>query len=269
MFNDDRNPLSIYNEDSVYCLIFSDNVIAWVIYISTAAIQVLAFYVFLNTLNFHDSDTVWQFPYRCPENSLECNNEGSRSTFAWIMLAIVIMLFLGADVFDSMFQLRKAAALLDLRLFISGLILFFLTALAFFTSVMFNTAVAESDTDLIMNAVILLFINELDEQFLNLLDSLVPFWIAKRYVEIEKYMLSRTRGEEVQHVLGIDASSRLEKPRFAGVRQLSNQSLVVNPTEPRDRRDSGLLMLGIIGSKTDIVAARSRRRIWEEDETQL
>ena len=56
-FKDDRDPLSIYNEDSVYCLVFSNNLLAWAIYLVTVVIQALAFWIFLKRSNFNDDKT--------------------------------------------------------------------------------------------------------------------------------------------------------------------------------------------------------------------
>lgn len=272
-FKDDRNPLSIYNEDSVYCLVFSNSRLAWIIYSATAIIQALAFYSFLKRSNFNDEETAWQFTYRCPDNNMECDDESNKTSFGWFMLIMVLTFFLGADYVDSMLQLRKAAALVDFRLFISGFVLFFLTALATFTSFIYNMAVAESDRELIMNAVFLLFINELDEQFLNLLDSIVPGWIAKRYLEIQQVMLKKEglepeksperRGSDTSEIserpidflqsssarsggsstrLG-GSSTRLGKGRFTGL---------IEQQQPKPRLESGLRMMGFMGSTTDI-----------------
>ena len=42
-----------------------------------------------------------------------------------------------------------------------------------------------------MNAVFLLFINDMDEKFLDLLVSLVPNWIDKRQLELEEVIKKR------------------------------------------------------------------------------
>lgn len=236
---DNRSPFSIYNEDSIYCLIFSDNALAWMVYSCTVTLQALAFYIFLKRSNFADANTEWVFTYRCHEHSVECFDEGSRSIFGWFMLVVMLIYFLGEDFIDSTHQLRKAANLLDLRLLISGLTLFFISSLAFATTIGYNVALAESDPELIVNAVFLLFINDMDEQLLSLMDSLVPDWIAQRYLEIEELMKTKTENT-TQRVNSENASSiqehrasitrntssipdrhasvaRMDKARFAGL----------------------------------------------------
>jgi len=234
-----RRSLSIYNEDSVYCLIFSSNRLAWLIYILTGTIQALILYMFLKSSNFHDSETDWKYTMRCPANSLTCDDEAFRPWYGWALFFVVTILFLGSDFIDSFLQLRKAVAMANLRFFLSGLILFFLTMLALYTSFLYNVALAESSTELIMNAVILLFINDLDEQLLNVLDSVAPYWIASRYVEIEMNLQECSKNHESE----IETPPRFTSSRFAGIRDLSSFK-----EQHASRHTSGLRMLGILGS---------------------
>lgn len=256
---EERNPLSVYSEDSVYCLIFSSHPLAWCIFVGTATVQALAFNIFLIRSNFNDSDSTWNYTFRCPgnSNSIQCSNDSSKTVLGWIMFSVLVLGFLGSDFIDGLLQLRKAAAIQSARLFFSGWTLFFLTALALFTSVIYNVAVAESDLDLITNTVFLLFINDFDEQVLKILESMVPYWMGKRYVEIKRNMLEKrsersiaialensndtslndgSRGEigvgVNVHVNGGPSSSshRLERSRFAGFRDYSRRNLLSDPS---------------------------------------
>jgi len=206
-FQDKRHITAICNEDSVNCLIFSNNLLAWSVYGFTTIIQLMSFGTFLQKANFDNEDTDWSFTtIRCMGNS-GCDDEKSTSLVGWSIFLIVTFCYLGADVIDSFFQLRKAVLSLCFKMLLSGFIRFFLTAFAMFTSIVYNLALAESDTDLIMNAVILLFISDLDEQFLDVLSSLVPGWIENRYNEIEKFMADNEQG--VDRIFSRRSSSNL------------------------------------------------------------
>ena len=76
----------------------------------------------------------------------------------------------------------------NLQLALSGFVLLGLTVLAMFTSIFYNMALAQSNTDLIVNAVILLFINDLDEKTMDLLRSMVPNWTQKRIEEVKDFI---------------------------------------------------------------------------------
>ena len=54
-----------------------------------------------------------------------------------------------------------------------------------FTSIVYNIAIATSDTDLIMNAVIILFICDLDELMYDILIEINPCYAANEEVEEE------------------------------------------------------------------------------------
>merc|ERR1712087_134954 len=102
---------------------------------------------------------------------------------------VVTLSTLGVDFLNSTFQIRKAVFLFDYWLLISGILHFGMTVLAVFSSHYYNMALATSNTELIVNAVILLFINDLDEQFMSVIQILVPDWFDDRVEEMRKNML--------------------------------------------------------------------------------
>jgi len=89
-------------------------------------------------------------------------------------------------------QIRKSVYLLDKQLLLSGFILFFITAFAFLVSFRYNTALLESNTDMITNTMILLFVNELDEKMLNVLLALAPEWTGKILNLVSENMKKKT-----------------------------------------------------------------------------
>ena len=190
-YNHEVNSTSILNNDSTYCLIFSDSKLAWAIYMATTGAQISLFNLFLRDLNFESEHFTWQFIFKCPENSSICEKGGNRDISGWILFYIVVLSYLGKDFVIALHQLAKSTDLRDLRLGFSGLVVFFLTGLALVTSVIFNMALAKTNQELIMNAVILLFINDIDEQLLALVESFQPIWLKKRFEEIERNMNER------------------------------------------------------------------------------
>lgn len=192
-FSDDGHYSCLFTTDSVYPLIFTDSILGWLIYASTAIVQSLLFYVFLSSSDFQSDDTDWLFTKICHENTLDCQDTSSVTPFGWIMLAIVTLTFLAGDLVKSLLQIRVAVESFDLRFAISGFVLCFLTTLALFTSIIYNRALAQSDTDLLTNAVILLFINDLDEALLIVVKSIKPYWGVARLGEIKARMVNLNR----------------------------------------------------------------------------
>ena len=66
-----------------------------------------------------------------------------------------------------------------LRFFFCGVILAVASIFTLFASIIYNNAIATTNTDLIANAVIILFITDLDEMVLSILASINPCWFSK------------------------------------------------------------------------------------------
>lgn len=73
------------------------------------------------------------------------------------------VIYLGTGFILSFIQVRMAVVLTDLKLGLSGLVHFLLTLLALCTYLMYNDALTQRNTELITNAVILLFTNDINE----------------------------------------------------------------------------------------------------------
>merc|ERR1712085_49904 len=65
------------------------------------------------------------------------------------------------------------------RFFVGGLLLCFINIYTLYASTIYNRATATSNTELITNSVIVLFITEIDEKLFELIDSNYPLWIDK------------------------------------------------------------------------------------------
>jgi len=188
-----RDALSIYNDESVYSYIFSKSILAWSVHLGVLAIQLALFFSFLWASDPHNEKSLVLSSFKCLPDSIECpNSKESIPWFGWGLFYLFILLYLGSDIVNAMLQTRQS--LLEpfsSRLLINGLSLMCLTIIAIVASYSFNKATAASNTDLIVNAVTLLFINDLDEQTMTFLSKLFPEWAVERSTEIIDYMKQR------------------------------------------------------------------------------
>ena len=182
--SDPRDPLLVFDTDSTYCLILSSNKLAYCVHVATFLVQGSFYYVFLLASSFTHVSSDWQFTLLCPKTDIDCNDQNTLDTFGWFLFYVVTLSSLGVEIANSTFQIRKGVFLFDFRLLLSGSLHLGMTVLAIFASVYYNLALATSNTELIVNAVILLFINDLDEQFMNFLQTTVPTWVEARVEEI-------------------------------------------------------------------------------------
>lgn len=190
-FGNTRDATTLVQGETAYCFLFTRNKLALTIDFLTTVIQVSLFYIYVNASNKRSEESDWQYSVRCPSNSLECNDENSVSTAGWILFAIILFYYLAADLFLGVMKIRRGVRVSERWMFYSGLRLVCLSTWAIVTSVYYNLALAEADTDLIMNAVILTFINDLDEQIFKTVKNFNPQWVDARLAEIDKFFQDR------------------------------------------------------------------------------
>lgn len=194
IFLDTMDPLDIYIDDSVYSFIFSNNLYAHLVHFSVGAIQFWLFLAFVLASDSSNINSDWEFTIRCLGDSFECENQKSVES-GWFHLSVLIMLYLGVDLLYGLYQMRKAITLWDGTLYLSGFRMLYLTTLSMSSSILYNDAIAETNTHMIVNAVILLFINDLDEQFMSILKTLFPNWTEQQIDAIKAFVLKYGRNE--------------------------------------------------------------------------
>ena len=199
-FGDERSPSSIFSDDSVYCFVFTNSHVAHLIYVVTAALQMAILFQFLRASDPNNPDSDWEFTMTCPSNSMECLDENSVNSGGWFLFTVLNFLFLGTDILNFVLQLGKAVILKDFQLFLSGSILLFLTSWTIYTSATYNWALAETNTDVIVNAVILLFINDLDERVLSLFHKAAPTWTENQVHIAKETMMGKMKENNVERV---------------------------------------------------------------------
>lgn len=187
-----RDPMNIFCEDTVYCFLLTGNFTALFIHLTTATLQTLLFVQYISASRFQSEATDWQFTFICPNNDQNCTSEDTRNIYGWFLFFVVTFGYLGIDYTMSIFQIQQAIYMEDWKLLASGCLLLSLTLLGTISSFLYNFALADSNTALISNAVILLFINDMDEKILQILQVIVPEWTIDRLDEARESMIRRS-----------------------------------------------------------------------------
>lgn len=71
------------------------------------------------------------------------------------------------------------------RFFFGGLILIVVSVLTLFVSVIYNGAIATSNSELIFNAVIILFLTDLDELVYDIVMAINPHWVSEQEEDVD------------------------------------------------------------------------------------
>jgi hypothetical protein len=181
----EREARALCGEHSVYSFLLSADYVCWIMYVLTLSLQSLTFSIFLDPADFGHENSDWQYSKRCPGNNFECNDENNVSGLGWFIFAMILASKLAADIVNGCLLVYKSCVLSSIRLFLSGVALVVITSFAAWTSFVYNRATATANTELVYNAVILLFVNELDEVFYALLAAVAPLWLKNRIDEMD------------------------------------------------------------------------------------
>mmetsp|Transcript_12146 Transcript_12146/g.26580 ORF Transcript_12146/g.26580 Transcript_12146/m.26580 type:complete len:291 (-) Transcript_12146:38-910(-) len=165
--------------DSCYIFILGKNPIGWCV---SALIVVFQFFLlnqFLVASDFRLEETSdWKYNWNCPINVPECEIDRQQQRTSWFLFVSLMLVKLVPDLYAGCwlcyFSPRVEIKSKQWQTFISGLVLFSISSFSFLVTIYYNLATARSDTDLILNAVIILFVTEIDEEVLKVLVSVKP-----------------------------------------------------------------------------------------------
>lgn len=179
--------------------------VGWWLALGTACAQLTTLLLFISSADpFHEESDV-QYTMICSEFSLECEEGKSQDSFGYLVFALVLTAWLLKDIVGSLKLFVLAVFKKNIDFFFASIIIFIVTAFSawtsiyceylcvcasntliylliqiltfFFTTFIDNNAFSTKNTELIANAVILLFVNELDERLYQLVEACNSEWI--------------------------------------------------------------------------------------------
>ncbi len=175
-------------ENSVYRFFLGKSWWGWSVALVVMATQIWVLFTFVRGAEFDLSDDNSDFVYTwmCPRDRIECDNKADLTTAGWVMFGVIMTSHLLKDIVNGSKMLVLCAKEghpmnWRVRYFFGGLFLVTVTTFTLFASTIYNKAIATSNTEIISNAVIILFITDLDEQFFSLLeviDGRLVTWLS-------------------------------------------------------------------------------------------
>lgn len=196
---DKKYALDAIGNGSVYCFFLSRSWIAWIFAVVVMGIQtwILSLFVKAAEIDFTDDSSVFVYSWRCPRNSLECDNTADDDFTGWAIFAILMVSHLMKDFINGTKLLvlcakRRHSVFAKIRFFFGGLCLVMITAYTAYASTIYNMAIARSNTDIVVNSVVTLFITHIDEQFYLLFLAALPSWVK----ELRRQLVRTTKVDE-------------------------------------------------------------------------
>ncbi|KAK1744100.1 leucine-rich repeat domain-containing protein [Skeletonema marinoi] len=180
---DDNYALSRIGKESVYSYFVTDMVFGWLIAFATLGIQVaiLAFFVMASEANLQKDTIDIQFTWKCPRDSDVCKDKADLTNAGWVIFSLLMIAFLAKDMINGcklIYHSSKVRHTIGARIryFIGGMGLCSITLFALYVSTVYNKAIATSNTAIIANSVIVLFIMEIDEYIFSAVDAINDKW---------------------------------------------------------------------------------------------
>eukprot|EP00804_Cyclotella_cryptica_P003506 CCRYP_002138-RC/>CCRYP_002138-RC protein AED:0.21 eAED:0.21 QI:1379/0.66/0.71/1/0.33/0.57/7/128/1232 len=184
LIEEKRHAWDAIGDRSVYNFFLTESWAAWIIALAVIIFQCIVYESFVNAAekNFNDEKSEFVFSWRCPRNNLECRNTNDWTTLishtlfnnsikkekGWVIFTVLMICFLSKDLINGAKLVVMSTKKWHHR---NRRIRFF------FGAYVYNYAIATSDPELIVNAVIILFISDIDEMIHDTLEALCPNWL--------------------------------------------------------------------------------------------
>lgn len=164
----------------------------------SALLQTWITFVFLRAGDSKFSGNLWLASMDCPSSRTYCTTQKKTNLVGWLTFVCVVAVFLLNDLFSGLLLFYESSVNFNIRGIIAGTILLNITTLSVVASAIFLYATSISNISLIQDAVIVLFLNDMDEQVLLILQTIAPAWTED--VESNIATISSNRFKEISRV---------------------------------------------------------------------
>jgi len=152
---------------------------AWSVATFAFGLQAYVLFIFMTFSNFNYDYSDWVFTKRCLPNGIECKDlrDETIGPMGWYSFFIIIFVFLLKDILDALSIIYEGVTVSDVRGIFAGSVVLFITCESAIASYLFNYAAGASETDILKDAAVLLFLTDVDEQVYVIVDRFFPVFM--------------------------------------------------------------------------------------------
>jgi len=190
---DKKYALETVGLDSVYMFFVTNSIWGWLVALATMAVQLGILFIFLEGAEFDLSDDLsdWVYTWKCPRDRDSCKDTTSVSWRGWLCFAILMAAHLLKDLVNGTKLLvlsgkQRHSVRSRIRFFCGGMFLLTISLFTIFVTTVYNMAIATSNTALIENSVIVLFITDLDEMLYGAMLAINRRWVTVKTTEEDR-----------------------------------------------------------------------------------
>ena len=207
-------PFSVWDKFqtcSVYKFYLSTNVLAWFIASLSVLLQGWIVVIFLQSGDKTFLGNLWLYSVRCSDESLECKDQSMTDATGWVMFGTILGVFLIPDILDGLFIIYECTLKFNVRGIVAGIVVLNITILSIVASHFHLHATSISNIAIIKDAVIVLFLNSIDEQFYLIIKRVVPGWLDKLESEIISWLYTNARTVEISEIIDEETYQEMTK----------------------------------------------------------
>jgi len=217
---DKKYALDGFGEDSVYQFVLGTSKMGWTVVLAVIGVQIWMLFVFVSgaEIDWTDDKSDFVYTWKCPRDQDECENKSDLTLQGWAVFAILMIAYLLKDVISGkklivLSAKERHSFHTRTRFFFGGWLLNTVTFFTLFVSAIYNAAIATSDTEIIMNSVVILFICDIDECLYDILMVINPSWVEKlsgKQEEQDESVVETSRHENNDEEDGLETGSQHE-----------------------------------------------------------
>lgn len=174
---DEKYALEHLGEGSVYSFLLRESVVGWLIALATVFSQIVMLVPYIHASEFNlgmlqDIEYSWS----CNPSDDRCIDTNGVTNMGFAIFVVLMIIFLSTDLICGLKMVvlsgkRRHSHSVRARFFIGGVALCSVTMYIIYVSTIYIMATARSDTDVVTDAVIILFITDIDEKVFDLLQA--------------------------------------------------------------------------------------------------
>mmetsp|Transcript_34074 Transcript_34074/g.62668 ORF Transcript_34074/g.62668 Transcript_34074/m.62668 type:complete len:397 (-) Transcript_34074:283-1473(-) len=191
--NDSKYALTMIGDDSVYQFFLGKSWVGWTIFLATiwAQFWILLLFVDAAEINLSNDNTDLVYTWKCPRDQDECRDTADLSPKGWLAFSILMVAHLLKDIVNGTKMVvlsgkERHGHHSRIRYFVGGTLLGAVAMFTFYVSIIYNVAIATSNTEIIVNSVVILFICDIDELLYDILVSANSDWVDSMCYQVQE-----------------------------------------------------------------------------------
>ena len=189
-----------FQQASAYRWFLSSFKFAWFWAALSVGFQTWIIITFLQAGDYSYDGNLWIYSIDCPSNKTECVESKTTTNIGWATFVGILAVFLLQDLIPGALIFYESSVDFNLKGIFAGVILMNITILSTVASTIFLYATSLSNIAIIQDAVIVLFLNSIDEQVFMIIQRVAPGWTDDIEAEIMNFTPDKL-SQEISEVI--------------------------------------------------------------------